>query len=108
MYRGVLLSPFVFSPRGANVYSPPARQKPPSLIPPYLAGGDMFGRGVQGDFGNFARVGVIGKCLLISCDTIYSRATYKYLKAPEGRHVGRHLSQSPITRRGEREKGRVH
>ena len=24
-------------------------------------------RGVQRDFGNFARVGVIGKCLLISC-----------------------------------------
>ena len=23
-------------------------------------------RGVQGDFGNFAKVGVIGKCLLIS------------------------------------------
>ena len=52
-------------------------------IPPYHGG---F-RGVQGDFGNFARVGVIGNVYLFLAFTIYSRATYKYLKAPEGRHV---------------------
>ena len=34
--------------------------------PPYQGETPLI-RGVQGDFGNFARVGVIGKCLLISC-----------------------------------------
>ena len=38
---------------------PPKSPNPPS--PPYQ-GGNRY----QGDFGNFARVGVIGRCLLIS------------------------------------------
>ena len=38
---------------------PPKSPNPPS--PPYQ-GGNRY----QGDFGNFDRVGVIGKCLLIS------------------------------------------
>ena len=45
--------------------NPPVKggKKPPSLPSPLIMGGV---RGVQGDFGNFARVGVIGECLPIS------------------------------------------